>query len=89
MALVDEIQMEFLSETQREIAEIIGIDSYRELVAVFGGERINIPKVETIMKDRIPDVVRREYNGENHRELAHRLNLTVREVDRIIKSGGN
>ena len=45
------IDLEDLPEDQYEIAEIIGIENYRELVRIFGGTSIRIWKADSLTKE--------------------------------------
>ena len=48
MDLLDYVEMESLDEDQKKIAELVGMEGFRNLVRTFGGTAIYIPKVESL-----------------------------------------
>ena len=48
---LDKLTMEQLHGSQLEIAEVIGMEAYRKLVASYGGSSIYISKADSVMKD--------------------------------------
>lgn len=83
MTLLDRIQADDLDADQRELAELIGIDVYRELVRVYGGTSVYIPKPESIEKAVRDKIINEEFDGANYKELAKKYGLTEAWV-RII-----
>ena len=93
MSLLDKITLEDLSEEQRQLAEIVGMDAYRQLVRVYGGCSVYIPKAEGLEKSARNDAIRADFTGYNYRYLAAKYNLTevtiraiVSEIDRKMKA---
>lgn len=69
---------------QRELAELIGLETYLKLVEFLGGCTIYIAKadkIESIMRNR---KIKDEFNGSNYQELALKYNLSERRVRDII-----
>ncbi len=90
---IDRIALEQLDGEQREIAELIGIESYKKLVRYFGGGQIYVCKADTLMKISRNAEICGRFNGYNYRELALEYNLstkTIREITaeklKIIKN---
>ncbi len=90
---IDRITLEQLDGEQREIAELIGIESYKKLVRYFGGGQVYICKADTLMKISRNAEICGRFNGYNYRELALEYNLstkTIREITseklKIIKN---
>ena len=44
MSVLDKITMGDLDENQQQVAETVGLDNYKKLVAAYGGMSIYIPK---------------------------------------------
>lgn len=77
------ISMEDLSENQREIAEVIGLDTYIALTQHFGGESPYIPKFDELVKDPRNREIRKKYNGHNSTELARKYRLSERYIRQL------
>ena len=85
---IDIIQMEQLSDEQRRLAKVTGLDVYKSLISFFGGELVYIPTAANIIKEqRNKDIIKR-YNGANARELADEFNVSIRTIQRIIADRG-
>lgn len=77
------ISIEDLSENQREIAEVIGLDTYISLTQYFGGESPYIPKFDELVKDPRNREIRKKYNGYNSTELARKYSLSERYIRQL------
>lgn len=76
---------ELLDDEQRELAEIIGWDAYRKLLANYAGCRIYIKKPERNSKQNRDDKIRKKFDGGNYRELAKEFHLSESAVRKIIR----
>lgn len=74
--VVDKIQLEDLDSDQRQLAEIVGMQSYRRLIETFGGVSLYIPKPDSFEVMARNEQLRREFDGYNFRELARKYNLS-------------
>ena len=84
MELLDKLTINDLDETQREVAEVIGIEAYRNLVSWFGGSSIYVCKKNSILKEIRDREIRGGFNGDNYMELARLHDLSERQVRLII-----
>lgn len=82
------INLDDLVGTQRDIAKIIGIESYIKLCQTFGGDTIYIQKYSELQKLERNAEIKAKYNGYNSSQLAREYDLSERYV-RIICSNGN
>ena len=83
----DNITLEQLSPSQREIAEVIGLESYIKLVRRFGGSKgIYIPKYSELLRPSRDMEIIEEFNGYNFNELAAKHNLSVRTIYKLVSS---
>lgn len=84
MDLLDYVEMESLDEDQKKIAELVGMEGFRNLVRIFGGTAIYIPKVESLEKTVRDQRIREEFDGSNYRELAMKYGLTETWIRSIV-----
>ncbi|EJU21683.1 Mor transcription activator family protein [Peptoanaerobacter stomatis] len=83
--MLDKLTIDDIENTeQREIAEIIGIDSYIKLVKEYGGTSIYILKEDSLIKDIRDSKIREEFNGGNYVYLAKKYNLTENSIRNIV-----
>lgn len=83
--LLSETTIEDIPERYRDIAEIIGIEAYAKLSDYARGDEIYFPKVETIVMSARNRHIRKEYNGYNQKELAERYDITIQQVNNVLK----
>jgi Mor family transcriptional regulator len=75
-----DIIRENLTETQREIADIIGFDNYLNLVRFVNGDSIYIPKYSELLRPCVDEEIREKFDGYNFKELAAEYDLTVKSI---------
>lgn len=85
MSLLDELTIDDLDEKQRELAECIGIEAYKNLVANYAGEPITVRMPDGLTRSLRNEHIIEEYNGYNIRTLAKRYGLHPNTIRRIIK----
>lgn len=81
---LENIQLEDLAGDQLQLATVIGIEAYRELVKEYGGSHIYIPEHETFKAAQRNATIRKEFNGYNFRELGKKYGLTESSIRRIV-----
>lgn len=72
-----------LRDDQRELAEIIGLESYKKLVVHYAGSFLYIQKIDSVLKDLRDDEIREKFDGGNYGDLAREYDLaeaTVRDI---------
>lgn len=84
MELLDELTLEDLDDEQRELADCIGLDAYKKLVATYAGSPINVPMPDTLTIRRRNNKICEQFNGYNFTELAKRYNLSERQIRNIV-----
>ena len=84
-AIIDEITIEDLPESYREVARAIGVENAVKLSSVVGGLGYYFPQLDGILRKKRDECIRREFNGNNHRELAKKFDLTERWVREIVE----
>lgn len=83
---IEKINITQLTGDQKELAEIIGIEAYRKLVANYGGMSVYICKAETVLRELRNAEICNSFNGFNYRELAKKYNLSEKTIREIISS---
>lgn len=82
--LLEKIQLENLDEEQKSLAELIGLDAFKNLVRAFNGTSIYIPKIESLEKSVRDELIREEFDGGNYKELALKYGLTEVWIRNIV-----
>lgn len=49
-SLLSHLELCHLPDEQRALAECIGLDAYKRLLAAYGGDRIHIPKAKSVKR---------------------------------------
>ncbi len=84
MSALEKVRLEDLDQEQKEVAELIGLDSYKKLMAEYGGMSIYIPKADRLERMERNDKIRSEFDGYNFRELAMKYGLTEVSIRSIV-----
>lgn len=81
------VRLSHLNEDQQEVADIIGMDNYRDLIDTFGGTSIWIPKARSLVPTaEITDYIKtRIQKGDLAEQIARDLEMPVSEVRRLSK----
>lgn len=86
MSLLDKLELEDLDEEQRQLAECIGLEAYKNLLRNYAGSPIivRMPKRITIpVRDKeICD----KFNGYNYGDLAREYDLSEVSIRRIVSA---
>lgn len=82
--LLEDLTMEDFDGDQLELAEVVGIDIYKKLVRIFGGNSIRVYQAETLVKDKRAEEIRAQYNGRNMLELTQRYQISDRTIRNIL-----
>lgn len=70
------ISSEELPEPYRTISYTIGVDSTLKLAEEYQGTGLYLPKLDGYLRKLRDDRIRKEFNGSNYRDLAHKYKLT-------------
>lgn len=83
--LISETTIEDIGERYREVASLIGIRNFVLLSNYARGDELYFPKAESVVGPARNRRIKKEYNGYNGKELADRYNLTVKQIQNIMK----
>lgn len=83
--LISETTIDDIGDRYREIVELIGIRNFILLSNYSRGDELYFPKVENVVAPARNRRIKKEYNGYNMKELADRYNLTVKQIQNVLK----
>lgn len=86
MSLLEKLTLEDLDEDQRQLAECIGLEAYKNLLRNYAGSYIYVCKPDTITANVRDEQIRKEFNGYNYLDLAKKFNLSEISIRRIVAS---
>ena len=84
-SVLDELQMEDLSEEWQQIALAIGLDNAKKLLEEFSGCVIYVPQLAALERSDRNRQIRAEFNGYNFRELGKKYGLTEVTIRNIVR----
>lgn len=81
----DLVKLSHLNEEQQAVVEVIGMDNYRALIDVYGGDRIWIPKARSLIPtpELVDYIRRRQQKGDGFEQIARDLEITVSDVRKL------
>lgn len=83
--LIEDTTIEDIGERYREIVELIGIRKFILLSNYARGDELYFPKVENVVSPARNRRIKKEFNGYNGKELADKYNLTIKQIQNIMK----
>lgn len=84
--LAAELTMDDLPDNHRPLAELIGLESFILLCDYTKGDMMYFPQVDKILIPVRNRNIRADCNGYNKRELAQKYNLTIQQINNILKN---
>ena len=85
MDVLSQAKYEDMTEEQKMLIDTIGADCFMDLVRVYGGSYVYIPKNDNIVRSIRNRNIRNDFNGLNFKELAAKYGLTVARIRSIIR----
>lgn len=86
---IDEIAIDDLPEEYKMIAEIIGLENTLKLAEHVGGLQFYFRKLDAFIARKKKEYILKNFNGNNHMELAKATNYSLQWVYQILKNGRN
>jgi Mor family transcriptional regulator len=83
------VTLDMLPEEGQEIANIIGIPNYLNLVMEFGGRSVYIHKLDSVIRLVRDEKIRKDFNGDNHAFLCKKHNLSEKQIRLILSANRN
>lgn len=84
--LAAELTMDDIPDNHRPMAELIGLDKFILLCDYIKGDHLYLPQVDRVLAPVRNRNIRSECNGYNKRELARKYNLTIQQINNIMKN---
>ena len=81
--MLEELTLEDIPKTHKDIAEYIGIDAFKKLVELLGGSSLYIPKEASLTRPIRNRVIREKFNGD-YRVLARKYDISEAQVRNIV-----
>ncbi len=83
--LIEDTTIDDIGERYREVVELIGIRNFILLSNYARGDELYFPKVENVVSPARNRRIKKEFNGYNSKELADKYNLTIKQIQNIMK----
>lgn len=83
--LIEDTTIEDIGERYRAIVDLIGIRKFILLSNYARGDELYFPKVENVVSSARNRRIKKEFNGYNSKELADKYNLTIKQIQNIMK----
>jgi len=84
VSVPDTSWLEKLSENQRMVADLVGVDNFKKLMDTYGGTYVYIPKAGRADRLERNEQIKSEFNGYNFRELALKYDLSEVWIRNIV-----
>jgi Mor family transcriptional regulator len=81
--MLDYLTKEDLPESLRDIVDVIGMDSVKELIRLAGGSSLYIPNENSITKPVRNKIIKESFNG-NYKELSRKFGISEVQVRNIV-----
>lgn len=81
--MLEELTLEDIPKTHKDIAEQIGVDAFKKLVGLVGGSSLYIPKEASLTRPIRNRIIRSKFNGD-YKALARKYDITETQVRNII-----
>lgn len=83
--LIRDTTIDDISESYKQIVSIVGLEKFIELSDYAKGDKLYFPKKESIIAPARNRLIRKLYNGYNTKDLAEKFNLTIQQIQNILK----
>lgn len=83
--IMEELTLDDLPDSQREIAEVIGIDNLLKLSDNFAGNPLYINQRKELEKEMVYRRIFNEFDGSNVTELTQKYSVSRATVYKIVK----
>lgn len=84
---LSELSIEDLPKAYQGVAEVIGVENAILLSEAFGGLPVYFPKLDSLIALKKRAYIRKNFTGNNHRDLAKKTGYTERWIYDILEKG--
>lgn len=80
-----EIREEDVPENLYQMLEIVGSDNFREIIRLYGGDKVYLPTYNAVLKSSKKREILRRYNGINASQLSIEYGVSVNYVRKLVR----
>lgn len=84
MSIVDQVTVEDLPESYRDVAMVIGVENAIRLSDTLGGLAYYFQQLDKVLMRKRDDLIRSEFTGANHKPLARKYGLSEAWIREIV-----
>jgi Mor family transcriptional regulator len=81
--MLDYLTKEDLPESLRDVVDVIGLDSVKELIRLAGGSNLYIPSENSVTKPVRNKIIKEAFNG-NYKELSRKFGISEVQIRNIV-----
>lgn len=81
--MLENLKIEDLPDSYKDVAEEIGIDSLKKLVKLLGGNSLYIPKEVSLTRPIRDRIIKEDFNGD-YKILSRRYNISQSQIRNIL-----
>lgn len=81
--MFENLKIEDLPDSYKDVAEEIGIDSFKKLVKLLGGNSLYIPKEISLTRPIRDRIIKEDFNGD-YKILSRRYNISQSQIRNIL-----
>ncbi|CEN77834.1 Mor transcription activator family protein [Paraclostridium sordellii] len=81
--MFENLKIEDLPDSYKDVAEEIGIDSFKKLVKLLGGNSLYIPKEVSLTRPIRDRIIKEDFNGD-YKILSRRYNISQSQIRNIL-----
>lgn len=82
--ILTSLTIEELPEGYQAVARIVGIKNAIKLSDELGGLNYYFPQAEKMLRTKRNELIRKEFTGANHKELAYKYRLSEVQIREIV-----
>ena len=83
---IEESEKQFLPWHVAQMLNVIGLDSTIDLLKLFGGLNIHIPKLSSTFAYFRNKAIQEQFDGSNHRQLAQQFGISEKYCKDILRA---
>ena len=81
--MIENLKIEDLPDSYKDIAQEIGIDSFKKLVKLLGGNSLYVPKEVSLTRPIRDRIIKEDFNGD-YKILSRRYNISQSQIRNIL-----
>jgi Mor family transcriptional regulator len=81
--MIENLKIKDLPDSYKDVAEEIGIDSFKKLVKLLGGNSLYIPKEVSLTRPIRNRTIKEAFDGD-YKALARRYNISQSQIRNIL-----